>query len=67
MELCDVSLEEYIKSIWCAALVDGPPKETHIWDVMAQIADGLSFIHKNKEIHRDLKPNNGKSFRICNI
>ena len=59
MELCDLSLDEYIKSNWSVARVDGPPKEARIWDIMTQIANGLSFIHKNKEIHRDLKPNNG--------
>ena len=59
MELCDLSLDEYIKSKWSVSPVEGPPKEYQIWNVMEQIASGLSFIHKNNEIHRDLKPSNG--------
>jgi len=30
-----------------------------VWNIMSQIAGGLSFIHSNKEVHRDLKPQNG--------
>ena len=29
-----------------------------------QIADGLAFIHQQREIHRDLKPQNG-SYLLC--
>uniref|UniRef100_A0A914I1X6 non-specific serine/threonine protein kinase n=1 Tax=Globodera rostochiensis TaxID=31243 RepID=A0A914I1X6_GLORO len=33
--------------------------EADIWRVFTQIADAVSFIHKQHIIHRDLKPPNG--------
>jgi serine/threonine protein kinase len=27
---------------------------------MSQIVNGLAFIHRNHEVHRDIKPRNGK-------
>ena len=64
MELCDFSLDEYNKCTWIVAQVEGTRRESHIWNVMMQIASGLSFIHNNKEIHRDLKPSNGTYVHI---
>jgi serine/threonine protein kinase len=59
MELCDLNLGDYNKSLWVAAKVDGDPEEAQIWNVMIQIASGLSYIHDSKTIHGDLKPSNG--------
>jgi serine/threonine protein kinase len=59
MELCDMDLDEYIKMKWSLYPIDGIPDECRIWDIMTQIAGGLTFVHSKKEIHRDLKPSNG--------
>jgi serine/threonine protein kinase len=59
MELCDLSLEDYIKGAWLVYPVNGPPDEFRVWDIMTQIASGLAFVHAKNEIHRDLKPSNG--------
>jgi len=59
MELCDLNLGDYNKSLWVAAKVYGDPKEAQIWNVMIQMASGLAYIHDNKTIHGDLKPSNG--------
>ena len=60
MELCELNLDDYNKSLWVVAKVDGGPTETQIWSVMMEIASGLSYIHDNKAIHGDLKPSNGR-------
>jgi serine/threonine protein kinase len=58
MELCDLNLEEYIRSKWGLQPVEGIPDELYIWDIMTQISRGLAFVHAKNEIHRDLKPSN---------
>lgn len=69
MELCDFDLKEYLL---CRTGInqsrvpqDFIPTEygtVQIWDIMRQIAEGVAFIHSHGEVHRDLKPRNGKSF-----
>jgi len=66
MELCDFNLDEYIR---CSRQAPGlklwKREETVdagmllIWPIMDQILDGLTFIHRNNEVHRDLTPQNG--------
>lgn len=29
------------------------------WDILEQIASGVQFIHNHRQVHRDLKPQNG--------
>ena len=61
MELCDGDLDDYNKSFWKQqAYNQSAEMQTQpIWNIMKQIANGLAFIHRKKEIHRDLKPKNG--------
>jgi serine/threonine protein kinase len=62
MELCSLNLDQYNKSIRTTILVHHSAlnmRIDEIWSIIAQIADGLAFIHKQHEIHRDLKPQNG--------
>ena len=69
MELCDLSMQgylypsadEYIGTGLPPLLKDLPDSALgdHIWNIMKQIASGLTFIHANGEAHRDLKPSNG--------
>jgi serine/threonine-protein kinase/endoribonuclease IRE1 len=65
MELCDVTLENYIRfTLPSYSITDqGNPrlKVLRIWDIMRQIANGVAFIHSLQEVHRDLKPNNSTS------
>ena len=61
MEILDLNLDDYIKSLWIVAKVDGELKGFQIWNVMMQIGSGLSYMHDNKTIHGDLKPSNGKT------
>jgi serine/threonine protein kinase len=62
MELCSLNLDQYNKSIRTTILVHpstSTVRTVEIWSIIAQVADGLAFIHKQREIHRDLKPQNG--------
>src|ERR1700736_4374681 len=56
MELCDMSLEDYvfghITDTENKLKVDGPGL---VWAVMTDVVSGLEFIHSHHEIHRDLK------------
>lgn len=71
MELCDYNLETYMKRLWeptdlesrflgakndCA--IDPILRLKYIWIIMRDIASGVSYIHQNHEIHRDLNPKN---------
>jgi serine/threonine protein kinase len=63
MELCQFNLEDYIRGGW----PDGFDIKSRfaskemivIWEILGDIAKGLTFIHSLKEVHRDLKPRNG--------
>lgn len=66
MELCDLSLEQYIDdnsqsmiSIDSKSYERAPLMISHVWGIMKDTASGLDFIHSQKEVHRDLKPSNG--------
>jgi len=53
MELGQCSLDDYIKQN------SAKPKTVHdVFKIMAQVAAGVSFIHRKGMIHRDLKPAN---------
>lgn len=62
MELCDGTLEEFILgtdfgSSNCRTV-------SQILNIMIQILNGLIFIHRNGEVHRDLKPRNSFLFSL---
>lgn len=72
MELCAMNLEDFIHGPYIAALgnqyfepmcvgVDGP-ECLKLWNIMQDITKGLEYIHSLREVHRDLKPQNGTSF-----
>jgi serine/threonine protein kinase len=74
MELCELNLEDYIERKWTSLIIrkvsyftnDQPSRmrASQIWDIMQDISSGVAFIHSNKEIHRDLKPRNGRA-SVC--
>jgi serine/threonine protein kinase len=59
MELCEMNLDQFNAACWPEKAKPLWVGAKEIWNIMAQIADGLTFIHDQKEIHRDLKPRNG--------
>jgi len=67
MELCELNLAQYIKHEWPDIVKSGryfvatEGSMTHIWDIVKDIALGLDFLHGIKEVHRDLKPQNGNT------
>jgi serine/threonine protein kinase len=70
MELCDVNLHTYIYKAHPEFMEPLVRPETGVvrfnvgWKVLEDIAQGLDFVHKSHEVHRDLKPQNGKPPRI---
>lgn len=75
MELCDLNLDDYIhgtrpehmtEKLDNATFVrkDCPILETmrNVWTITGEVAAGLEFIHYQKQVHRDLKPQNSTSF-----
>jgi serine/threonine protein kinase len=77
MELGAFSLRDFINSRIKSAI--GPsfldPRPIHdelrclkFWCIFKQVVQGLQFIHREKEVHRDMKPENGKFlfFEILN-
>ena len=69
MELCDFNLETYIASAWTstvgqdltttAEVFDPWQRLEQVWAIMADITNGIMYIHSHNEVHRDLKPKNG--------
>jgi serine/threonine protein kinase len=69
MELCSISLAEYIStpppaypSQRIPYFVKGAPppfRAQQIWNVMKQLACGVKYLHHLNLVHRDLKPANG--------
>ena len=65
MELCEISLENYIQGGTINGLVDWntvrirDEVHEHAYKIMQQILNGLIYIHCRNEVHRDLSPNNG--------
>ena len=78
MELCELNLDQYIRKDWDQRMRDKVPQFTtrdelgpainaaQIWNIMADISSGVAFIHSRGEIHRDLKPRNGRPL-IMNV
>lgn len=75
MELCDVDLEAYLEWAssppnaeqnfpWFTTEVASRAHAVETLSILADITNGLSFIHGEKEIHRDLKPHNGESVLV---
>jgi len=68
MELCEISLENYMQGRTINGLVDWNTVRIrnevheHAYKIMQQILNGLIYIHCRNEVHRDLSPNNGTSF-----
>jgi serine/threonine protein kinase len=70
MELCIMNLDHFIcgdiKSIlgWDRfldpALLNSDLASLNLWVITKQITSGLDFLHSHRELHRDLKPKNGK-------
>ena len=66
MELCNCDLDTYNKARFMVSLDSAFFPEhvrvTQIWSIMSQVVTGLSFIHGQGFIHRDLKPQNSKAY-----
>jgi len=74
MELCDITLADYIVSdrwLYSAdekldrSVAKMTNKERQLeesqqlWKIIIDVVSGLEFLHENNTVHRDLKPNNG--------
>jgi serine/threonine protein kinase len=72
MELCDSNLHDYVyqgRSInWMTpesnepTFVDRnaplPDKMLNVWTIMRHVCQGVEYIHRHNQVHRDLKPQN---------
>lgn len=67
MELCEMNLEDYMQEHIASKLgpkyldpiVNDELSCLSLWGIVRQITSGLEFIHKHRELHRDMKPQNG--------
>jgi len=73
MEVCGINLEEYIATPAATTYISsenprlfgtkfGECGMWNAWDIMEQISGGVEFIHSCEQVHRDLKPRNGRIF-----
>jgi len=68
MELCEMDLNQYIyqtqadRDLYFKNSLPVRTDVNDIWKIMRDISDGLAFIHKHMEVHRDIKPTNSMSF-----
>ena len=70
MELCEANLENYLHGETLTYDTCTNPRFLgaifekrgicHTWDIMHEISLGINFIHSCKQVHRDLKPRNGR-------
>lgn len=53
-------IEEYVNGVNIADTVDenGPMELETVQKIMCQVCEGISFLHKNNVIHRDITPTN---------
>src|SRR5271163_2490924 len=61
MELCDLSLHDYIYQLWTPEMlatvayltVDQPPRMrmSQIWNILQDITDGLTYVHHHGLVH----------------
>jgi len=70
MELCEMDLSNFLKGDYITALgrsyfdpmyKGGVPECLTIWTIICHITRGLEYVHGLRELHRDLKPQNGMS------
>jgi serine/threonine protein kinase len=61
MQPCDMNLEDYISDKYKDKITFEGTYTSRIFTILSQITSGVHFIHKHKQVHRDLKPKNGTS------
>lgn len=63
MDLCDATLEDFMQEH--RPLSPSPITIMQILQIMGHIANGLTYIHNQGEVHRDIKPRNSIILTYC--
>lgn len=68
MELCDLTVDNYIQGDWTPELETRVPcfatvstsevTLSHVWDIMEDVTKALVFIHGQGKIHYNIEPSN---------
>jgi serine/threonine protein kinase len=78
MELCDTNLHNYIYEDWDELSAIKMPQFTAVtslgplaqvcqtFNIMIDILNGITYVHNEGYVHRDLKPKNGIHTYPCN-